>query len=86
MQSIIEKLFYETVELPAPRKEKVNTKINEVCERLRSGLTDEQKALLLEFDDLKNESFLEEEKTFYTMGFQAGVQTLLEILDIHFGK
>ena len=70
MKSIIEKLFYDEIEQNTfPKENKLSKDENEIFEKLRSGLTDEQKSLLLEFDDLKNERLLEDEKELYILGF-----------------
>jgi DNA replication initiation complex subunit (GINS family) len=68
MKSIIEKLFYDEIEQNTlPKENKLSKDENEIFEKLRSGLTDEQKSLLLEFDDLKNERLLEDEKELYIL-------------------
>ena len=83
MQSIIEKLFYETIEKPINKEEtKVSKEEITIYEELRKSLTDEQKNLLLQFDDLKNERRLEEEKELYVLGFQMGARALMEILNL----
>ena len=52
MKSIIEKLFYDEIEQNTlPKENKLSKDENEIFVKLRSGLTDEQKSLLLEFDD-----------------------------------
>ena len=81
MKSIIEKLFYDEIEQNTfPKENKLSKDENEIFEKLRSGLTDEQKSLLIEFDDLKNERLLEDEKELYILGFWTGAKALMEIL------
>lgn len=83
MKSIIENLFYSEIERDtSPKENKLNKDESEIYEKLRSGLTDEQKVLLLEFDDLKNERHLEDEKELYILGFRMGAQALMEILNL----
>ena len=83
MKSIIEKLFYDEIEQNTlPKENKLSKDENEIFEKLRSGLTDEQKSLLLEFDDLKNERLLEDEKELYILGFRTGAKALMEILNL----
>ena len=83
MQSIIEKLFYEAIEKPINNNEtKVSKEEITIYEELKKSLTDEQKNLLLRFDDLKNKRYIEEEKEFYVLGFQTGAQALMEILNL----
>ena len=38
--------------------------------------------ILLEFDDLKNERLLEDEKELYILGFRTGAKALMEILNL----
>lgn len=87
MESIIEKLFYDALEKPIKEENlEMKQKENEIYEKIKGLLNDEQKNLLLDFDDIKSERCLRKEKYFYTLGFQAGAQTVLEILNINFCK
>ena len=87
MQSIIETLFYDTVESPKNKeKERISAEETKTYEELSKSLTNEQKQLLITLDDLKNEHHLEQEKDYFTLGFQAGAQALLEMLNLRFPK
>ena len=87
MKSIIDALFYDTVEKPANQEEtKISAEESEIFEKLSKSLSDVQKQLLLSFDDLKNARHLEQEKVFFSLGFQAGAKTVLEIFNVNITK
>lgn len=87
MQSIIETLFYDTVESPKNKeKERISAEEIKTYEELSKSLTNEQNLQFLQFDDLKNKRHIEEEKDYFTLGFQAGAQALLEMLNLRFPK
>lgn len=87
MKSIIETLFYDTIERPLKNEEtKISAEESKAYEILRENLTNEQKKLFLKYDDIKNERHLAEEKDIYLLGFQTGAQTLLEMLNLRFTK
>lgn len=80
MKSILDELFYSALEnVTLPQNTEYAQKSERAYKALHATCTDEQKRLLLSFDDIKNERYNEQEKFFYVLGFQQGVKLLLEI-------
>ena len=87
MKSVIDTLFFSMLEAPEKSfSNEFSQEENELYEKIKGFLTEEQKKLFLRFDNLKSERHLEESRKLYSLGFQAGAQTVFEMLNMNFIK
>ncbi len=86
MQSIIKTIFYHTLENSEEKFQRQHATDKEYAayEAIRNKLSDEQKTLFDNFEELYSERFCESEQEMYFFGFRMGAQMAFEIMNADF--